>query len=29
LKSPERLENKAVKEFDLRYPLPKQIVFLP
>jgi len=29
LKSPERLENKAGKEFGLRYPSPKQIVFLP
>jgi len=29
LKSPESLENKAGKEFGLRYPLPKQIVFLP
>jgi cell division protein FtsL len=29
LKSPERLENKARKEFGLRYPLPQQIVFLP
>ena len=29
LKSPERLENRAGKEFGLRYPLPNQIVFLP
>ena len=29
LKSPESLENKAVKAFGLRYPLPQQIVFLP
>ena len=29
LKSSERLENKAGKEFGLRYPLPQQIVFLP
>ena len=29
LKSPECLENKAGKEFGLRYPLPQQIVFLP
>ena len=29
LRSPERLENKAVKEFGLIHPLPKQIIFLP
>jgi len=29
LKSPERLENRAGKEFGLRYPVSKQIVFLP
>jgi len=29
LKSTERLENKAGKEFGLRYPLPQQTVFLP
>jgi cell division protein FtsL len=29
LRSPEHLENKAVKEFGLIHPLPKQIVFLP
>ena len=29
LKSPERLEYKAVKEFGLRPPLPEQVVFLP
>jgi len=29
LKSPGRLESKAGEEFDLRYPLPQQIVFLP
>jgi hypothetical protein len=29
LRSPEHLENKAVKEFGLIHPLPKQIIFLP
>jgi len=29
LKSPQFLENKGVKEFGLRHPVPQQIVFLP
>jgi cell division protein FtsL len=29
LKSPEKLEYKAVKEFGLRPPSPEQVVFLP
>ena len=29
LKSPEYLEDKAVKELGLRHPLPGEIVFLP
>ena len=29
LKSPEFLEDKAIKEFGLRHPSVKQIVFLP
>jgi len=29
LTSPERLERRAVKEFALKHPLPKQVVFLP
>ena len=29
LKSPEYLENKAVKELGLKRPVPEQIVFLP
>ncbi|HUU41812.1 MAG TPA: cell division protein FtsL [Desulfatiglandales bacterium] len=29
LKSPELLEDKAVKDFGLRLPLPEQVVFLP
>lgn len=29
LKSPEYLEDKAVKELGLRHPLPGEVVFLP
>jgi cell division protein FtsL len=29
LKSPEFLEERAMKEFGLQHPLPEQIVFLP
>ncbi len=29
LKSPEHLEDRAVKVFGLRQPLPEEIVFLP
>jgi cell division protein FtsB len=29
LKSPGFLENRAMKEFGLRHPLPKQMIFLP
>jgi cell division protein FtsL len=29
LKSPEFLENKAIKEFGLQHPSVKQVVFLP
>jgi len=29
LKSPKHLEGKAVKEFGLRHPSPKQVVYLP
>jgi len=29
LKSPEFLEDRAIREFGLRHPLPEQIVFLP
>lgn len=29
LKSPEHLEDKAIRELGLRHPLPEQIVFLP
>ena len=29
LKSPEFLEDRAIKEFGLRHPLPEQVVFLP
>ena len=29
LKSPESLENKAIKEFGLQHPSVKQVVFLP
>lgn len=29
LKSPKHLEDKAIKELGLRYPSPKQVVYLP
>ncbi len=29
LRSPEHLERRAIKEFGLIHPMPKQIVFLP
>ena len=29
LKSPEFLEDKAIREFGLQHPLPEQVVFLP
>ena len=29
LRSPEHLERRAIKEFGLIHPLPKQIIFLP
>jgi cell division protein FtsB len=29
LRSPEHLEKRALREFDLIHPLPKQIIFLP
>jgi len=29
MKSPELLEDKAIREFGLRHPLPEQVVFLP
>jgi hypothetical protein len=29
LKSPEFLEDRAIREFGLIHPLPEQIVFLP
>ncbi len=29
IKSPKHLEDKAVKELGLRYPSPKQVVYLP